>query len=401
MKIFSYLISGLVLFFIYGFYIAAFDFTPIPGKLKRDNHAGFYDYRGVSNVQTELSSGSSGIDEVINEGRKTNLDFLIITDAGQNDLPKSFEGYYGNMLALVESENSYLDLRLLHYGGIKDAAPFDPKTSRLYYTDLLSQKDANDRDNIVVVAHPFKDGPTWSGAFPTGVDGLEILNPKSMSHISWVSGKTNVIWSLLCYPFNPNLAFLRLFQEPSEELSLWDKLLQNQKTFGYSGADASARAFPFASYLINFPSYQKSFEIVSNHILLESELNGNFQKDRQTILTALKRGQFYFSMDLLGDPKGFVAVLQEKDRTHMMGSTVKYNKNLRLFAKLPLEPTEFFEIVVFKNGVRVMTSNQSELNYEIGGPGAYRIEVRTIASLPLPDAKKWITWIYTNPFFIE
>jgi hypothetical protein len=42
-----------------------------------------------------------------------------------------------------------------------------------------------------------------------------------------------------------------------------------------------------------------------------------------------------------------------------------------------------------------------EIDYAITTPGVYRLEVRVIPLLPLPDAKKWIGWIYTNPFFVK
>jgi hypothetical protein len=389
-------------YFVYGFYIAQMGPTLIAQDLKRESPRGFHDYRGVTNVRTDLSSGSSEPAEVISEAKKAGLDFLILTDENQTEKARNAEGYHGNLLVMVESEYSYLDMRLLHYSGLKDSAPRDPNDTRLYFTDLLSQNSSAGRDNIVVMAHPFVNGsPTWTGDFPLGLDGVEILNPKSVSQSAWVNSKINVLWSLVCYPFNPNLAFLRLFQEPTDETALWDKILQQKKIYGYAGADASARAIPFASYLMKFPSYQKSFEIATNHVLMETELNADFHSDRQKIVRALKQGQFYFSLDLLGDPKGFNAFVQDHEKVHMMGSTIKFNKHLRLVTKLPVVPKDFYEVIVYRNGERDLTANQPEINYEIKSPGVYRVAVRVSAFLPPPDGKKWMTWIYTNPFFIN
>jgi hypothetical protein len=401
MRVIVGLIFLMFFYFIYGFYIAQMGPTLIAQGLKRESPRGYYDYRGVTNVRTDLSTGSSDPAEVINEAKKAGLDFLILTDVNQAEKVGTTEGYHGNMLVMVESEYTYLDMRLLHYAGLKDSAPSDPNDARLYLTDLLSQNNSVGRDNIVVMAYPFNNGQTWTGDFPIGLDGVEILNPKSVSQRAWVNSKINVLWSLICYPFNANLAFLRLFQEPTDETALWDKILQQKKIYGYSGADASARAIPFASYLIKFPSYQKSFEIATNHVLMQTELNGDFPSDRQKIVHALKQGQFYFSLDLLGDPRGFNAIIQDREKVHMMGSTMKFNKHLRLMSKLPIEPKDFYEIIVYRNGERDLTANQPEINYEIKSPGVYRVAVRVSAFLPPPDGKKWMTWIYTNPFFIE
>jgi hypothetical protein len=400
MKFLSVLTVFLIFYFIYGFYIGQKDFSVVPVNIKREHAAEFYDYKGVTNVRTDLSSGSSGPQEVISEAKKAELDFLILTDVNQLDRYDNFDGYHDNMLTFAQGEYPFLDMRLLHYSPSKNEPPTDLNDLRLYFTDILSQKNDGSRNKIVVLAHPFNDGPTWTGPFPAGIDGIEILNPKSISKRGWSTSKINVLWSLFCYPFNPNLAFLRLFQEPQEETALWDKVLSERQVWGFAGADASARAIPFASYLMKFPSYQKSFEIATNHVLLQDELNGNFQKDKIKILEAFRKGQFYFSLDLLGDPKGFVSYIQGKEKIHPMGSKLKFRRHLILKTRLPAEPRDFYEIVVFKNGEREAVSNQTTLNYEISSPGVYRVVVRVSAFLPIPDGKKWITWIYTNPFII-
>ena len=84
-----------------------------------------------------------------------------------------------------------------------------------------------------------------------------------------------------------------------------------------------------------------------------------------------------------------------------IGSTLKFRKQLQLIAHLPFAPDDFYEILVFKNGERDFLTNSPSLTYEIKEPGVYRVSVRVSKFLPLPDGKKWITWIYTNPFFVE
>jgi len=401
MRFLSVLTGLILLYLFYGMYLAQRQFTVTRQDLKRENAVGFYDYRGVTNVKSDLSEGSSEPTEIINAARRVGLDFLVFNEVNLPERMAGLDGYQGNLLVMSESEYTLLDTRILHYSGARDQAPANLGDARLYLTDLLSQPNSSGRDSLLVVAHPFLNGPTWVGDFPTGVDGLEVLNPKSLSEQAWIASKLNVVWSLICYPFNANFAFLRLFQEPGNETTLWDQVNRKQKVFGYAGADATARAIPFARYLIKFPSYEKSFEITSNHILTESELNGSFQKDRLTLLSALKKGQFYFSLDLLGDPKGFLAFIQDKDRIHLMGSTLKLTHGLRLISRLPAVPQDFYEIVILKDGERLVTVNRPEVNFEIKAPGVYRIAVRVAPFLGFPDGKKWLTWIYTNPFFIK
>lgn len=401
MRALIYLTLLLIFYFTYGFYLSQKDFSVIPKKLRPAHANEFYDYKGVINVRTDLSTGSSAPLDVVGEAKKAGLDFLVLTDTNQTERLESFDGYHENLLVSVQGEYSFLDMRLLHISEDKSLPPLDPSNERLYFTDLLSQKNDQKRSALVVLANPFSNGPTWTGNFPIGINGIEVMNQKSISQRAWQNNKLNVLWSLICYPFNPNLAFLRLFQEPSEELSLWDRVLKERRLVGFSGADASARAIPFASYLMKFPSYQKSFEISSNHVLLEAELNGNYQKDKQKIFNALERGQFYIALDLLGDPKGFVTYIQDRDKIYPLGSSIKFAKNQTLKVRLPAAPTDFYEVVIYRDGESAAVLNYPDINFEIKSAGVYRVAVRVSAFLPLPDAKKWITWIYTNPFYIK
>lgn len=136
-------------------------------------------------------------------------------------------------------------------------------------------------------------------------------------------------------------------------------------------------------------------------MLLKSELTGNTENDKKKILRALQRGEFYFSLDLLGNPKGFNTTLTQGDKIHLMGSTTKFSKNMQLHINIPVRPKCEFEIVIFKDGEREMGYSTQEIRHTISSPGIYRVMVRLIPQLPLPDAKKWIPWIFTNHFRVE
>lgn len=399
---FLVLVSGLLIaYFCYGIYVAQSDIEVFPVEIKGENPPGYHDYRGAINVQTDLSLGSSHPAQVIDEAKRVGFDFLVLTDVNQFEQAESINGYHDNLLVMSEAEYSFLDSRLMIIAESQSKFEGMRHDVNLFLTDLLSQERGQGREALAVLAHPFVHGQsTWTGAYPPGLHGLEVLNPKSIGSKAWDSSKLDVFWSFVIYPFNTKYAFLRLFREPHEETLLWDKIASERPFFGFAGADASARAVPLANYHMRFPSYQKSLEIVSNHVILNSELTGNFQKDRQKIYHAMKSGSFYFSLDLLGDPKGFIATLTDRDRVLPMGSTVTFHPGLRLQASLGREPTSFYEIVLFKNGQREEIVNKAVLEHEIKGPGVYRFAVRVSPLFPLPDAKKWITWIYSNPFFV-
>lgn len=390
----------LVTYFLYGFYLNQYEMSIVPQQIQSSHAADTYDYKGVINVHTELSIGSAPASFVIHSAKMANLDFIFFTDLNKFNVPVNYESYHGNLLVFSAAKYSYLDSRLLYYSSERESIGQNLGEAQVTLADLLSQKQGANKDSLVVLAHPYKTGFSWIGEIPSGLDGFELLNLKSLTNRAWQESKASTIWSGLIYPFNPELAFARLLSEPTEELALMDQLSQQRKIVVYAGTEASARAIPLANYLVKFPSYKRSFEIMSNHILLRSELTGNFNNDRQKVFNALKNGNFYLALDILGETKGFSATLVESNKSYLMGSEVKLSKDLALSVKLPAVPKDFFEIIVYRNGVAIANYNHPEFVMPITEPGAYRVQVRVIPMLPLPDAKKWLTWIYTNAFYV-
>jgi hypothetical protein len=401
MKILISSSAFLILYFAYGFYISQSEINVIPVKLEKASSDVFYDYKGAINVHTDLSLGSGTHAQVTSAAKMAGLDFVLFSDLNTFSIPYQIEGYQNDTLVLTGGKYSYLDARFIYYSKEKQVLGENLGESQTRVSDLLSQQQDIRKDDLLILAHPFKSGYSWSGEIPAGLDGMEIMNLKSAAQRAWDISKISVFWSLFTYPFNPQLAFIRLFYEPSEEISLFDQTSETKKISLFSGAEASARAVPWDNFLIRFPTYQKSFELFSNHILLRSELTGQFQSDKQKIFSALKNGHFYLGFDLLGDPSGFTAVIERGHQNFLMGSKLKFEKGLVLKAEIPTAPTDFFELVVYRNGLRYATTNSSSLNLQIQEPGVYRLQVRVSVQLPIPDGKKWLTWIYANPFYIE
>jgi hypothetical protein len=391
----------LLSYIIYGFYISQFELEAIRSNLEIKTDSPFHDYKGLINIHTKKSFGSGLVPQINEEAKVSGADFLMYTDFNVFDNEPTPDAYDGRLLVLGGIKYSYLDSRLIYYSPGEKHLGFSLGEAQTALADLVSQDPSTRADSLVVLAHPFLRGFEWSGDWPEGFDGIEILNTKSMAARAWNYSKVSSIWTLFVYPFNPQLALFRLFLEPSRELGLLDQLSLKKRVFAFAGSEASARAIPWAGYLIRFPSYHKTFELLSQHVLLESELTGHLQQDKIKIFEALKRGQFYICLDLLGNPRGFYTYLTNGVDLFPMGSEVKWHKNLFLRAKLPEKPKAFFEIVVFKNGQRFKTVNTPELEIPVDGPGVYRLQVRVAQKFPLPDATKWMTWIYGNPFYVK
>lgn len=390
----------LICFFSYGFYISQFELSFTQRRVTTSDL--YYDYKLTMNIHSNLSIGSEPLSVILSEARKAENKFIMLTDLNPQ-IKTPNDSYLLNIGVLQGAKYGYKDSRLIYYSTTEKNLGMRSGESQLLLSDMLSQPAARNEESLLVLAHPYKDGFIWKGDLPEGLDGIEVANLKSLAQRSWNYSKLSTIWSLLLYPFNPKLALMRLFQEPADELLLFDQVSQNRRLVAFQGAEASARAIPLADWLVKFPSYERVLSISSNHLLLTSELTGNINEDKNKILHALKRGQFYICFDALGNPNGFETYLYDETSTkkHSIGAELTYSENLRIYFKLPVEPTSYYEVVLLKNGERVDTLNTFEGVFPLQGPGTYRLQVRISPRLPLPDAIKWLTWIYTNNFYIK
>jgi hypothetical protein len=397
-----YFAISLVFFYlIYGLYLSQYDLRIIPKELTADHPPGFHDYKGVTNVHSTLSSGSGDIMGIIHAAQSAELDFISFTDLNIFEKPKQFEGQHGNLLVFIDGEYSYINSRLLNYFAKTNRHLQGVGQSQVLFADLLSQAKRPEDLGIFVLAHPFKPRFKWTGEYPPGLDGLEIINLKSVWQDAWIDTKLSFLWSLFVYPFNDRLALIRLFQLPEEELRLWDELSQKRRVIGIAGTDAEAK-IAVGGTSLRFPSYETLFSLVRDHVLLRSELTGNPLTDSEKISRAIRQGQFYMSLDILAEPKGFNAYVEDQQgEISPIGSDVKLGPDMKLVVNLPQKPQVPFDTMIFRNGERMMTSNSQRTDFFIHEPGVYRVMVRVIPTFPLPDGKKWVPWIFTNPFYVR
>ena len=401
MKKLLYAFAALLLYMVYGLYLAQYDVRILPEELVPEPPRGFFDYRGVTNVHTQLSSGSGDVPTVIAAALTAGLDFLSVTDLNQFDKPNSLAGYHGNLLVTMDGEYSYLNSRLLNIFAGTAHHLQGVGRSQVLFADLLSQPERDPSTGLLILAHPFKGRYRWTGEYPPGLDGIEIINLKDVWQGAWENNKILFLFSLFVLPFNEKLALLRMFRTPEEELRIYDELNRGRHTVALAGADADSKMV-IGSSKLRFPSYETLFSLVRNHVLLKSELTGDPKGDLAKLSFALRAGQSYMSLDILGNPKGFNATMhQPSGQVLPLGSRLKFDEGLTLNVDLPQRPKVPFDVIVYRDGERTLTSNAKNTIFKVQAPGVYRVLVRVIPTLPLPDGKKWIPWIYTNSFYVD
>ena len=363
----------------------------------------YHDYAGVLNVHSNRSNGSATIAEIHQAASNAKLDYIILTDTNDFEPPVNNEAYLDDTLLLIGGEYSYIDSRLINLNFTDTEHLQGPGRSQVIFADLLdkTKEDRPDETGFLLLAHPNKPGYEMEAPLPLGMDGVEIYNQKSIWQLAWLNKRSSFLWALFLYPINMEWSFTRLFASyTNPELALWEKENLKRPLVGFAGADADSNTrLPWGSW--QFPSYETYFSILRNHVLIESELTGDTESDSKKILGALEKGQFYISLDLIGNAEGFEAYVLAKDTTlYPIGSRVDLNKADKLIVDLGTKPEVEFRVIIFKNGERILSSNSLKTEMIIHSEGIYRAIVQVKLEFPF-EGERWVNWVVTNHFYLN
>lgn len=399
-RLFTFFAVITLLFLSFGIFVSRTNLNII-SEFSTQKHPLFHDYKGVTHTVSTHSQGSGDTKTIIASAAKAKLAYLFITDLNHFQPTSEITGYQQGVLMLPGKKVSFVDSHLLLYAQESLSQVDSLGASNAMANDLLNKQKKTDTAPLLALAHPFKKGFHWNEQHSNGLDGLEVINMRHMWQQAWLNKKASFLWSLFLYIFNPEVALLRLINEPLNELRFWDKLDSNHATIGLLGNQSTAKIFNLGFMSSRFPTYQQSFEFASNHILLRSELTGVVERDRKKIFSALKKGQFYMAIDALAPPKGFAAYVKKGRRIYPIGSHLKFQKGLKLFVDLPQVSTVPLEVKVYRNGQEIALSKKINSHWKITQPGRYRIYARLRLQFPIPGELRWVPWIYTNHIYIE
>lgn len=394
----AFLILGLATYLLY---LNRYSFIVASSSIGLETTERYFDYKGITHVHSILSTGSGSPSEIVRLAHELKFDFVIFTELNLYEHDQPIEGYFNNVLAMEGGEYSYLDSRLLYYNRPPHQPPTGKGQAQVFFADLLSQHPRPQETGFLVLAHPLHTRYPWTGEYPKGLDGIEVINLKRILENAWQEKRFTSLYSILTYPFNPHASLLRIYKDPVDEQELWDKLNREKKTIALLGTDATAKAIIMPGFYFKFPSYETAFSAASNHILLRSELTGDFKSDKLKIMNALRNGQSYMSLDILGNPEGFWAEVRSQGKAYLFGQEIKASNDLQMVVHLPTAPLAPYEIRLIKDGELLALLNSVDATVSLPGPGVYRLVVRILVPLPFPEGKKWIPWIYSNPFYIK
>ncbi|MCD6249037.1 MAG: PHP domain-containing protein [candidate division Zixibacteria bacterium] len=326
---------------------------------------GRYHYSGVVHIHTTESDGTKPIEEVIQIGCRSGLDFMMFSDhMSLKHYEAGHEGIYGDTLVVIGYEHNDLDDNN-HFLIFNSPSVYPYKSTAAEYVKAVCRDGA-----FGIVAHPIEHR-SREGKYPPypwlewGVDefnGLEIWNQMS----EWMEKLTP--WNKLAMAFSPRKSMVG---PTAEVLQIWDQLSLKRQYVGVTGVDAHAFPVKVGPLTVVIFPYKVHFKALRTHIVLDEPLSSDFDTARRQLFKALAACRVFCSNLRWGDANEFVFRAIQGSKTAVSGDTLSEHEGVRLEINLPSRAT----IKLIGNGQELVRTTTESLEYSVGQPGLYRVEV--------------------------
>jgi hypothetical protein len=349
--------------------------------------------RGAYHVHSQHSDGTGTLDEIAAAAAAAGLQFVILTDHGNGLRAPEPPSYRSGVLCLDAVEISTDAGHVVALG-----LPRAPYPIAGHPRDVID--DVHRLGGFGFAAHPGSPKPAlqwrdWDAPF----DGLEWLNADSEWRDEFWGSLGRV---LLTYPVRPTETLADLLDRPVDVLRQWDRVALTRRVSAIAGADAHARlgfrqaTEPYEDrVLMRVPSYETSFKAFVNHVVIDGPLIGDAAVDAVTLLSAIREGRMFTSIDGLAKLGAFEAKATTGGAFARPGEYLEPAGPVAIDARIAAP--DGTTLVVVKDGAPIYDSVGSAIRLDVGEqPGAYRIE----AHLPRSMARTSVPWVLTNPIYV-
>ena len=349
--------------------------------------------KGAFHIHSVRSDGTGSLDEIAAAAAASGLQFVVLTDHGDGTRAPDPPTYRSGVLCLDGVEIST-------DGGHYAVIGLSRSPIRLAGQPRDVAEDVQRLGGFGFAAHPGSPKPLlqwrdWAAPF----DGLEWLNADSEWRDEFWGSLGRV---LLTYPLRPVETLAALLDRPAGVLGRWAEVTAKRRVPAIAAADAHARlgfrqaADPYEDRVIaKVPSYQVSFEAFANHVILDGPLSGDAAADGAAILSAIREGRLFSTVDGVAKFSAFEASASSSSHTARLGEYLDPNGPVTLQARIsaPARTT----LAVLRNGEVLYETQDDTLKLDIGGEaGAYHFE----AYLPGRDRRRDVPWLLSNPIYV-
>ena len=346
--------------------------------------------RGAIHIHTRRSDGSGTVEDVARAAARAGLNFVIITDHGDGTREPDTPSYRSGVLCIDAVEISTASGHVIALGLPRTTYSLGGEAR-----DVI--EDIERLGGMAIAAHPASPRPQLRWAdWHVPLDGLEWLNADS----EWRDESFGMIArTLLTYPFRRPETLATLLDRPQESLKRWDELTTQRPVVAVAGADAHARipltsvGDPYDNRIsLPLPRYEQIFRTFSIG-LPDVTLTGESKADAAAVISAIRRGGVFSSIDALAGPVAFSFSAAVNGRNVAMGEDL-VSSGPMTFAVRSNAPNDV-AVSLLRNGQRVHTASGSHLEYMSPDPGVYRVEMLW----PGAPGEPAVPWIVSNPIY--
>lgn len=356
------------------------------------------DYAGVIHLHSDYShDGRASIREIVEAARSNGIDFVMLTD--HNWLQAKYDGHersYDGVHLIIGIE---VTPRYNHYiaFGIDEPLiscdlawvfPYEDELdiSPQFYIDWVRNKGG-----IGFIAHPDHEGSprfhvkqfNWNDWSVTGYTGMGIWDFMT----DWQGQLTGFARALLSY----YLPAYMLKGPKKETLRRWDELNRARRVVGIGELDNHETIKEMFGFEFRIFPFSKAFRFIRTHVLTEASFLEEGERNREIVLSALKRGRAYVALEYFEETRGFSFVVLDESEAATMGDEFYLDDMAIAQVELPQKG----KIRLIRNGELFRETVGRELTCGIDEPGIYRVEAY------LRRAFRYRPWIFSNPVYVR
>lgn len=361
--------------------------------------------RGVIHVHSVFShDGGGSIQKIAEAAKLAGHDFVIVTDHDNARARREgLEGQIDGVDIFVEMEASLPAGHALFFFSHTEARDLtDEAVHDLAWSHFLGQ--GNVPGVFLATAHPSNVKNPWN-RLDRSPDGLEAINFDSVWQRQASESIPDFALTVLLSPFNPYLAALRFFQVYPKDFVAWDNMnAMATGHFAFLAHDTHEKLKLNQHWSLPWPSYQQTFRLASNVILLPEAVPEDFEARKKLMYQSLKKGRAVIVFQSIHPFTGNDWRLECGDAVYRSGDDLTFREGCTFVAQtpttLPYPPT----VRLVKDGepIENLVNAPHETRWPLKVPGNYRLEVgvnpHTLARLFL---NREVPYLFYNPIYVR